>query len=878
MSSLIFASFNECRDYQTPASAAFLDQLDAIDGWVVIIVGHEYPVLMADNQKLLDRYRQKRTADGTAEPFGGTVGTSDHRGALRFMVHHHAARNTHFDLRLEMEGVLRSWAVPKGPSPNQKDKRFAALVEDHPLEYGDFEGKIPDGNYGAGWTIVWDRGIWRPIEDPIAGLEKGKLLFELDGQKLHGKWTLVRMKTEKDWLFIKERDEFEDEDSGTDDYPMHSVFTGLSIDDLEDAADPVDDFYEVLGDRNPEALESHDIKPMLAKNSEPFSRDGWLFEIKYDGYRLICHKEGDQVTLLSRNGNDLSATFPEIVLAISRLPFESVVIDGEAVCHDASGMPSFARMQTRGRLTSTGAITKAAHDNPATLYAFDLLSFDELDLRPLPLTERKALLRTVIHQPGMIRFSDHIENDGAAMYHAAGQLGLEGVVGKKADSKYIAGRSDNWTKVRVDQTDDFVVMGYKGTTKDIRSLILGQYVDGELVYSGSAGSGLTATHSKQLRPLFDALDTLPRPKDGPDSKELIWKQPTLVCEVRFKEFTSAGQLRHPVFLRMRDDKDPEECTRQFQDRELSESVVEEDPIIRHVELSNLDKVFWPDEGYTKGDMIEYYDAVSPWLLPWLEDRPVVMTRYPDGIDGKSFYQKDAPDFVPDWLRIEKMWSDTTERDIGYFVVDCEEALVYLANMATIPLHIYHSRTELLEKPDWCVLDLDPKEAPFTDVITVAREIHELCEEIELPNFLKTSGSTGLHILLPLQNQFTFEQSRVLGELLARLIERRLPDICTTTRNPAKRDGKVYLDYLQNGSGKLIASPYCVRPKPGAPVSMPMKWSELTRKLTPTTYHIKNAIKRLKRMQDDPAIEVLDTEVDLIRVLESLTLSFQQETA
>lgn len=827
---------------------------------------------MSENETLLKSYREKRRSDSTHEPFGRSrVARSS--GPLRFVVHHHAARNTHFDLRLEMEGVLRSWAVPKGPSPNVADKRFAALVEDHPLEYGDFEGKIPDGNYGAGWSIVWDRGFWRPLGDPVEGLKAGKLLFELDGQKLHGKWTLVRMKSGPgDWLFIKEIDKLASEAS-TEDYPMNSVFSGLSIADLEAGFNPA---TEVLRDlkraRAPKGAVTRP-KPMLAASGDAFSRKAWLFEIKYDGYRLLCQKEGNDVTLHSRNGNNLAATFPEITQAVSRLPYESILIDGEAVVHDAAGMPSFARMQRRGRLNKPSAIERAMGENPAVLYAFDVLEFGGYDLRTLPLLKRKAILQQVLPQAGMIRMSSHIEEEGLAMYHASARMGLEGIVGKKADSKYIEGRTDHWVKMRVDRTDDFVVMGYRETAggNSIRSLIVGQYVGDNLVYSGNVGSGLTDAMIARYREQFAALDPAATPADAPKGvKDLRFFASNLVAEIRYKEITPAGQLRHPVFLRERDDKVPTECVRESINHELLEVEVEEEPVDKTVHVTNRDKVFWPGEGYTKGDLIDYYESVSPWLLPWLKDRPIVLTRYPDGVEGKSFFQKDAPGFTPDWVRVEKMWSETTEREISFFLAEDVESIVYLANMATIPLHVYHSRTSALEKPDWCVLDLDPKEAPFSDVLTVARAIHDLCEEISLPNYVKTSGSTGLHILLPLANQFTFEQSRILGELLGRVIVNRLPDICTIIRSPAKREGKVYIDYLQNGSGKLIAGTYCVRPKPGAPVSMPIKWREVNKSLRPDKFTIRNAIARLKRAGSDPAIAVLDSDVDLIAVLERLT--------
>ncbi len=823
-------------------------------------------------EQLLERYRSKRRSDGTPEPFGAGGASRVASGNPRFVVHHHAARNTHFDLRLEMQGVLRSWAVPKGPSPNVQDKRFAALVEDHPLEYGDFEGKIPDGNYGAGWSIVWDRGFYRPIGDPVQGLADGKILFELHGQKLHGKWTLVRLKDKvTDWLFIKEIDEHMDETRSTADYPMNSVFTGLSIEQLNAGVNPGAALEEDLARLKVPRQSPDHTGPMLATAGDAFSRKDWLFEIKYDGYRLLALRAGDDVTLLSRNGNDLSRTFPEIREAVARLPYDRFILDGEAVVHDGNGMPSFARMQRRGRLNKPSAIDRAMLEHPATFYAFDLIAMGDYDLRQSALIKRKECLRQMIPVAGMIRYSDHIEKDGVAMYAAAERMGLEGIVGKNSRSRYVSGRSDQWIKVRIDQTDDFVLMGYREAGNgDIRSVMVGQYVDDELIYSGNVGSGLTDSICRELGRAFGEVDDVARPTGAPDNGDFRWKESGLVAEIRYKELTPSGQLRHPVFLHLRGDKAPDECRRDEKTRALEEIKDEDEPIDKSVALSNLEKIFWPDEKLTKGDMIAYYDAVSPWLLPWLEDRPLVMTRYPDGIDGKSFFQKDAPGFVPDWLRIEKMYSDSTEREINYLIVDCPEALVYIANMASIPLHIHHSRTIDIEHPDWCIIDLDPKDAPFKDVMTVAKTIHAVCDDIGMPNFVKTSGSTGLHILLPLNHLFTFEQSRILGELLARVVVRELPDICTIVRSPDKREGKVYIDYLQNGSGKLIASPYCVRPRPNAPVSMPLHWREVNAKLRPDSYHIGNAIARLKRQKADPALAVLTAEVDLIAVLEALT--------
>lgn len=400
---------------------------------------------------------------------------------------------------------------------------------------------------------------------------------------------------------------------------------------------------------------------------------------------------------------------------------------------------------------------------------------------------------------------------------------------KKAESKYTGGRSANWLKIKLDKTDDFVVVGFsepKGTRAGLGTLHLANFVDGTLTYAGTAGGGFTA---KQLDTFTRRLKAAARPDcpcDGPVPKTrgITWVEPSVVVEVRYKEYTEEGLLRHPTFLREREDKEPKDCVRQGNgEGGMGNGKAEEQPIphspfpvSRTIQFSNQNKVFWPEEKYTKGDLIEYYRGVSPWLLPFLKDRPVVMTRFPDGIHGKSFFQKDAPGFAPEWLRTERIWSEDTQREISYFVADSEDALLYIANLGTIPLHIWGSRAGSLERPDWCIIDLDPKEAPFSDVITLAIATHDLCESIGLPNFIKTSGSTGLHVLVPLGRQVTFEQCRQLALLLAQAVAADHREIATLTRNPARREGKVYLDWGQNGHGRLLVAPYSARPLPGAP--------------------------------------------------------------
>jgi len=831
----------------------------------------------------LSAYRAKRSLDRTPEP-GARAVVPGAAGGL-FVVHQHAARNLHYDLRLEMKGVLTSWAVPKGPSKNPADKRLAVHVEDHPIEYGDFEGLIPEGNYGAGAVIVWDRGRWVPVEDPFAGLEKGKLLFELHGYKLKGLWTLVKIKrSQKDWLLIKERDAQVSE-HGTD-FPPNSVLSGLTVEELKAGADRAGPLLGELSRLKAprRAVTPTGAAPMLAETREaPFTKDGWLFELKLDGYRVRVGREDGVAKVVSRNGHDLAPLFPEIAHVVAALPYDGLVLDGELVVLDEGGHPSFNGLQNRARISRSFDVRRAAVEHPATMYCFDLLALGGYDTRGLPLETRKAMLQRVLPATGALRYSEHFVREGEALYRQVERMGLEGIMAKRADSAYRAGRSAAWLKIRADRADDFVVVGFtkaKGSRAGFGALQLGAYRDGQLVYVGRAGSGFT---DKELKEVAKSLETLKRDTPAvtgpiPSGRDTTWIEPKLVAEVRFKEWTPEALLRHPVFLRWRDDKEPEECkvaggggggavpTDVPDDTDPPAVGGSPVPAPREVVFSNLKKVFWPDDGYTKGDLIEYYRAISPWLLPYLADRPVVLTRFPDGIKGKSFFQKDAPVFAPEWLRTERMWSEDTQREIDYFVCDDLDSLLYLANLGTIPLHVWGSRVATLERPDWCILDLDPKEAPFTDVVKVAQATKALCDEIGLPAYIKTSGSTGLHVMMPMGRQVTYEQCRQLGGLLARLIAEQLPDIATITRVVGKRGGRVYLDYVQNGHGRLLVAPFSIRPLPGAPVSMPLKWSEVTPSLEIGRFTIKNAPARMKRLEADPLRPVLEERPDLMRAL------------
>ncbi|MEN8144743.1 MAG: DNA ligase D [Gemmatimonadota bacterium] len=890
----------------------------------------------------LERYRAKRKAGATPEPGVGPAplpgaDSAAPRPVGLFVVHKHAASRLHFDLRLEFGGALMSWAVPKGPSLDPGEKRLAVHVEDHPLEYVDFEDVIPDGNYGAGPMIIWDRGTWVALEDPGAGLEDGKLLFELRGHKLRGVWTLVKLKkTEKEWLLIREtrtmsRAERAAAAGADESLRQESILSGLTVEELGAGVTLEPRLAERLDELEvpKKAVRTESVKLMLAHTAESAWTDPeWLFELKLDGYRMLASRSGPRIQIRTRNGNDATPTFPELARALKALPVGDFILDGEVVLHDEAGHPSFQRLQNRARVRRPIDIKRASLRRPATFYSFDVLSLQGRDLRSLPLRQRKAILREVLPPTGPIRYVDHFDGVGEALYAQVLELRLEGIIGKRADSKYRGGRSRQWLKVRAERSDDFVIVGYtepKGSRPGFGALHLAAWKDepppdtaeqdendvgaeqsAQLVYAGRVGTGFSDAQLREIRALLDSIETEACPLaggvPGPASDTHTWVRPELVAEVRYLEWTDDRLLRHPTFARLRDDKQPGECVMletlaQGRPGQDAERDFEQDSgsgagssgsrgtaggagaitsTAPEMGLSNPDKIFWPEEEYTKRDLFEFYRAVSPWLLPYLADRPLVLTRYPDGIDGKSFYQKNAPVSTPEWLRTESIQSERSEdKVLDYFVCDDEASLLYLANLGTIPLHVWASRVGTIDRPDWCILDLDPKGAPFADVVKIARLLHDLCADIDLPCFVKTSGSTGLHVLVPLGGQFSYEQSRTLGELLARVALQEAQDIATITRNPAKRQGKVYIDYLQNRRGQLLAAPFSVRPVPGALVSTPLRWREVTSGLDMRRFTIRSVPKRLSRMTDEPMLPVLDLRPDLPAVLSRLGMRFKE---
>jgi bifunctional non-homologous end joining protein LigD len=619
-------------------------------------------------------------------------------------------------------------------------------------------------------------------------------------------------------------------------------------------------------------LDPEALRPMKPETADrPFSRPGWVFELKYDGFRMISAGGAGEARLFYKSGHDATRIFPELAQAVAALPFQGVVLDGEAVVLDEQGKPHFQRLQRRGLRTRMADVQHAAAASPATLFVFDLLGFGDFDLRPLPLHARREILRRVLPPGGdWLRLSDEIPERGEDLYAAVVEMGLEGIVAKRADSPYRAGYSADWLKVRVDQSTDFAVVGFE-TPTGLRRLHLAVRDGDGLAYAGTVGTGFNREDDKAIRARLTPLRRADPPVPVGDVRGAVWVEPEMVVEVRYKEWTEGGHLRHPVFLRVRDDKTPDECFRPGEEPEDEgdETVEEVAPVpVSTIKLTNLDKVFWPDEGYTKGDLIGYYRAIAPWMLPFLRDRPLILDRYPNGITGKSFFQKNAPDKAPPQLRTLKLRSE--EREIDYILCDDVDGLLYLVNLGAIPFHIWSSRVETIDRPDWCILDLDPKTAPFAHVVRIALAIRDLCEEIGITPYIKTSGGSGLHILLPMGGLLAHEPVRQFAELFAGVIVRRLPDIATTARSIPARRGRVYVDALQNGRGKLLAAPYCVRPRPGATVSTPLDWKEVSAKLDPGAFTLKTVPERLRKRKGDPLLPVLEETPDLEGVVARLS--------
>jgi bifunctional non-homologous end joining protein LigD len=861
----------------------------------------------------LEEYRRKRNPERTTEPFGAAAALSGagSRGAL-FVVQKHAARQLHYDLRLEMEGVLRSWAVPKGPAMQAGEKRLAVMVEDHPLEYADFEGVISPGNYGAGTAIVWDRGQYQVIDppgaDPAEAVRNGKLDIELYGQKLRGAFTMVRTRPRgsgraeqrEQWLLIKKRDAFATQEDITKTHPR-SVLSGFTIEDLRDA--PALEGKLVADLKGTGAAPIHrefDVRQFplsLGKLvNEPFDDDQWLFEIKYDGVRALTIRDHEIARLFARSRTEITETYPEITFALSSLPFQRFVMDGEIIAEGADGRPNFQLLQRRMHVRDRLSALRLSGSVPVRYFVFDLLAFDNFDLRALPLETRKQFLARVVKGEGPVRYCEHTIGHGRAFFDAVAKSGLEGIMAKRRSSPYRGARTGDWLKIKCPTTRRFVIGGYtaaRGSRAQLGALLLGlRESDGRLRFVGKVGSGFSEQVLSDLHRVLSGRAQACSPFRRPRRNErqipgkAHYCDPTLVCEVRFAEVTEDGSIRHPVFVRLVPDADPGECTWETTFAPVPEPATAARPNSHPGDgadgsgdqpspVTRADKIFWPRDGYTKGDFIRYYESIARYMLPYLRDRPVMVERFPDGIEGKSFVQKEAPDFAPKWIRAEKIADDSgTEKKC--LVIESRRALAWIANLGAIPIHIWSSRIRHLVRPDWLLFDLDPKGSTTAMAVEVAREVIDILGQLGLRSAVKTSGQAGLHVCVGLEPRYTYDQARNFCELVARVIAARMPDLATTDRPIASRKGRVYIDCLQLGYGRTIAAPFTVRPQPGAPVSTPIRASELRKGLDPARFNIKTVPIRMKRQGADPYLGALQDKQNLESALPKLETLLRSE--
>ncbi len=841
----------------------------------------------------LERYRQKRDFRVTPEPPGKVAARRSRN--LTFVVQKHAATRLHYDFRLELNGVLLSWAVPKGPSLDPNDKRLAMHVEDHPLEYGEFEGVIPPKQYGAGTVMLWDRGTWTPKTDPEQAYAKGHLKFELHGEKLTGVWNLVKSRSGKyggdSWLLFKEADDFARlgaQAQITDDRP-DSVVTGRSIDEIAAQKDRVWNSNQSVaanvkggairkrksksatataklkGATKAPLPESIDAQLATLVKSPPTGQN-WVHEIKYDGYRMLCRIVDGDVRMISRNGKDWTGNFPAIVRALARLPVEAAWLDGEAVVVDDKGRTSFQALQN----ALSGAGTTAP-----SYFAFDLLYLDGVDLRGVALAERKRLLLNLLwDMPATVRYSEHFAAPGAAFLENACALGLEGMVSKRADLPYQAGRGPAWQKTKCARWQEMVIGGFtdpEGSREGFGALLLGVYEpDGRLSYSGKVGTGFTATSLASLRralaPLEQKESPFHNPPRGAEARRAHWVKPELVAEVSFTEWTDDGTLRHPSFQGLRADKPAAAVVREREantsDGDTREEAVARTPArlaatakakdaIAGVTLTNPDKVLYPEARLTKRDLALYYAAVGEWMLPHLRDRPLTLVRCPNGWDKKCFYQKNADDSIPEAISRVRI-DDADGGHSLYTMANSVTAIVALLQMGVLEIHPWGSRAGKLAYPDRIIFDLDPdEELPWADVKQAVLVVKTLIESIGLAAFLKTTGGKGLHVVVPIEPTVHWDHVKGFTKAVAELLERTFPDRFTAKLLKVSRHGRIFIDYLRNAEGATAVAAYSLRAKAGAPVSTPIQWDELGKDLRFAHFNARNVPGRLAKMKTDP---------------------------
>ncbi len=783
----------------------------------------------------LHEYSRKRDFTKTPEPKPGAAGkTGLHSG--RFFIQRHNATRLHYDFRLEIDGTLKSWAVPKGPSLDPSVKHLAAMVEDHPLDYGDFEGNIPKGNYGGGSVMLWDRGTFELIGDEpgAAQIERGDLKFRLQGEKLSGTWAIVHMKNRgkgNEWLIIKKKDEAAVSPWNIEDF-AYSVKTGRTQDEIAaDPPAPMPGFFPPMGAT---------LAGRLPQGP------GWIFEVKWDGVRALVHIDRQSLAIYTRNNNRCEKQYPELQVLPRYIEAEQAILDGEIVALDERGVSHFELIQPRIHLKDPNAIAKMAQKQPVRLYVFDLLYLNGADLRGMPLIERKRMLAKIVKPFPLLRISEHFEHSGEELLEAARRSGLEGLIAKLGTSVYESRRSRNWLKLKLTSEQEFAIAGYTpGEREHFGSLALGYYEAGKLHYAGNVGTGFDARNLKELWALLEPLTTPKSPFAKADKipKGTVWVKPELVAQIKFANWTGDKKLRAPVYLGLRDDKAANEVIREEIGPDLPGKIDG-----HTLKFTNLDKLYFPEDGYTKRDLLNYYDAVAPLLLPHLKDRPLSLKRYPNGIHGQFFFQKHTPASYPKWLRTETIAHEG--KTIRYALAEDRASLLYLTNLGCIDQNPWMSRVGSLDRPDFILIDLDPQECGFAKIVEAALLVREKLEAIGLTGYPKTTGGDGMHIYIPIEPLYSWEQARTFAEVIARLLAAERPDLFTTPRTVAAREkNKVYFDYLQIAESKTIAAPYVARAYAGAPVSTPLSWDEVKPGLHPSQFNIGNAPARFARVGD-----------------------------
>ncbi len=861
------------------------------------------------SQMPLTTYRKKRHFDQTVEPAGQRRGQK--RSGWRFVVQKHDASHLHYDFRLEHAGVLKSWAVPRGPCLDPTQKRLAVQVEDHPIEYGEFEGTIPAGQYGGGTVLLWDRGTWHIDQDVEDAFQTGKLKFQLDGEKLKGSWSLVRMRPRpgekrENWLLLKERDAEArplSELDILDDQPA-SVLSGRTVGEIAGnlpasartpTREKVKKKNRSRADKPTRARRSSfptSIEPQLATVVEKLPvGDQWMHEIKFDGYRLLTHWSDGEVVLRTRNQNDWTDRFPEIAQAISKLRVHQAVLDGEVVALLPNGASSFQALQTALSEKKT---------SPLVYYAFDLLYLDGADLRSLALEERKRLLAELVRAQAdrRIQYSDHLQGDIPKLITTACRQGLEGIISKQRQAAYSSGRGQTWLKIKCVQNDEFVIGGFTDSTASRRALgalLVGYFdSDGNLIYAGKVGSGFSANSETDVR---ERLKSREQPKKSFDTavtdehkRNTHWVRPELVAQVRYGQWTDGGHLRHPVFQGLREDKPaqqvvrpqmgktpkklacsvatlakcvgvpridprsgergyPKTNVRRVRTRQISLSPAQQRSL-QQIKLTHPERVVFPDVGLTKQDLVAYYAEVAPWMLPHVIDRPLSILRCPEGQGGTSFFQKHFGPGMPPALKT--IMIQEKEEPEPYVTIHDLAGLLSLVQVGALEIHPWGSNNDDIEKPDRMIFDLDPDSSvPWTKVIEAAHEVRDRLKKLGLESFAKMTGGKGLHVVVPLQRRHSWSEVKKFSKAIAAQLAADSPSQYTANMSKAARHGRIYVDYLRNGRGATAVAPYSTRNRPGAPVAAPVTWKEVSTASDPSGFTVENISERLASLRIDP---------------------------